>query len=390
MLPKELLLMIMDHDLHYISNDSSGTRWLKLHPSLGYDRLVLRMLENHWVHLDLKRGLPCFRLHAVITGNVDVFLRNEPDVWDGMGISNDVPQSTLICHEPGFEYDEDNVSLRNTDSRMAYVKTVLEETQKRGTGNRNIDLVFPRFRRKADADVYLDCLRHLLELGIFTNVSGLTILDILCILCRVDGPFPVRRALDMVTSPAFALIQMLLRQFPNPALYFSPQSLQSRTWRFICGPVALSEHVIQFIWNQAVQTGSAIPTGLSLNARTALVANSVKSLFHTYGPETDATFAPTSRCARIVSCLCTTDLLKGPAMGFIMGRALNENRINLFKYVIDNHPNFMQMDIDLMRNAARCLGEQRIVSYLEEKAPTEATERVVWRCRYWNWTDFQG
>lgn len=230
-LPTVLLLTIIKYDISISVNHSRGARWLSLYPSLRRDDAVMRMFEDRWVFLDLQKQVPYYRTQAAMDGNVDVFARHEPEVWQGLGVLDELCESKLVCHEPGLSQSPGESSLPHHSScdpkpidilnNNKNISTVLRITRRRGTYNRNIDLLFPRFKRKADADAFLDCWRDLVGCGDI-RFRSMSFFDILCILCREDGPFPVRDASDITTSPAAALIIRMLQD--NRKTLFFPRT----------------------------------------------------------------------------------------------------------------------------------------------------------------------
>lgn len=373
-----------------LSCESHGevARWLAVHPIFRDEALFKPILYAQWTRLDLEQSYPRWRFQAAIEGNVHAFQSVE-NAW--VGLHRQFPVGALTCSDqPPIEAKNDLVYQHGETA--AYNEAVLLETRDRATFNRNIKVDHPLFKSRQDEELYLDGLRQLLDFDGY--VGGVTFLDILCILCRDDGPFPVYDAGDSVPSPAFELMDLFLKSAPNDKNY--PFHSTPRAWKLISGTVQVHPRVFRRLWDYEKATmRNTENEDERASHMERIVDICVRSLFnesYAYHPETTQGSASGANILyqyRVIDWLCTNHELRDKAIGHIMGSGIYHKNTPICMYILRRYPDFTHQDVHMMIQLTR---NRRYIDMLniliDHPRKKTVPFPIVWSAQFglWNWS----
>lgn len=382
LIPLEIIIEIAKYNTYTADSYREGARWYLVHPCFTQDGAFNLIAWCRWTQLDRFTNRPRFRLQAAISGNVGPFLKAS-SIWKGIGMSNTFPVGGLTCNEP--DITPPDVNIRDFGKQCAHDMEVFSVTAHRGTYNRNIAISSPLslFKTRADEEVYLAYLRkhpYLLAGGRF----GLRFLDVLCILCREDGPYPLR---DGVLSPAFDILDLYLTHLGAPHRYLISSYLHPNTWPFLTGTMASHPAVLQRLWEYEQKTLNDSPKEFSDFVVVQLVHNCAERMFETYRAASDHALTPGSPFCRTLSWFCSTEGLRKAGLGCFMGRIIREKRLNAFTHLLTNHPALTEADINILTKLSKQRGLPEMSILLKTQNPVVAAETIIWRCSFWNWID---
>lgn len=178
-MPLDISLLIAEIDINTTHSYDDIVRWNLIDHSLPLGISFKRKVASNLARLDMETGYPRFLLQTIIDGDVDA-VDSTSQAWNSLNQSLKPVAGQLSCSEPGITPTEKQIALCGYDH--AYAAAVLETTERRGTHNDNISLNFPRFKNKAQENIYLDCLRRNMSSG-DGRLRGWRIVDALCMLC---------------------------------------------------------------------------------------------------------------------------------------------------------------------------------------------------------------
>lgn len=379
---------IAELDILSCNTHKQVARWLSVHPIFTDEKSLKPVLYAQWTRLDRDQGYPRWRFQAAIEGNVHAF-ESVADAW--VGLHQQFPIGPLTSRDsPPIELDPDVAEQHG--GVAGYNRTVLLETRDRATYNKNISVNHPVFRTRDDEALYIDGLRQLLDYDGF--VSQVTFLDILCVLCRDDGPMPVYDAGDSLPSPALKLMDLFLASVPDDMHHLS--QLTHNTWKLISGTVHVHPRIFQRLWDHEMAMLSKMADE---DERVAymeeLVDICVRSCFngsYAFRPETAQDSAAGTDILyqyRVINWLCTNRALRSMAIGHIMGSAIYYEHTSICTYILSRYQVFTLQDIQLMTHLSRNRRYTGMMYMLADQEPKLVPEfSVVWSAQsgLWNWS----
>lgn len=373
----EIIIQVAEINIRSTSTYSEGAKWHLVHRFFHDSRnFNFRVLYPHWVHLDVTQGCPNFRIQSAIDGRFDVF-ENVSNVWkvsldDRLGVK-------AALHDNSPLYSN---AILNSSSKVSLTTATKDTSSHKPHGI----ISFPIFKSVADLNVYLDYTK---ALALTNDVPmGLNFLEILLILARNDGPFPVPNDSDPSSLPIFGLIDTFLNQFDvgnRPS--FSRLVRRNGVWA-LCGLLPVSLHIAQRLWKYQLEDDeftAASAEDAVLN-KMHWIKEFCQGLFNHRIFKTHQ-----SHFLEVIHWLCTFDGIRHLALPHIMLRCIEQQHSELFMYMLATYPNFAERDCRNMTELLEvCIVEQEttgrdtailsdMLAQLQTIRPTNLVEpRNVW------------
>lgn len=365
----EILLILAEISAVRSEYYDTSARWLQVSNVFRRNSLFRKRLVQFWASQDVgHKRYPHFALGAAIAGHVDVFGEILKTYHDYQYDDEDkkrtvfqrIPIRVVACDKagaPSIAASQPNGALRNDP----------------GTLDGNVKLQFPCFRTKEDENAFLACYRN----AIATNSTAspkLSLLDVLCVLCREDRFLPAIRQDDDTNCniPALTMIEMCMSLSHETSLSGPVSRL---TYKNLCSsPINPSRLLLDRLWDYHYCDLVSKTNTVTATLATKLT---VSTCLHTWLPMvfSDPPRGVTPKCPldaldwkKIIDWLFTSPGLRDQAPLSVFRRATAANNRAVLSYVLDHHADkFNAQDLHAIRARVLTLEIDQKVMFREDE-----------------------
>lgn len=336
LLASELLLRIAECGISVPQSYYETVVWHDVGTLFRNNTLFNERLRWCLAHNDAQREYPHFCVDAATAGDFDA-LANVMNAYTAeLGLEATMELLTRQLPVDEIEYTGGDVGvvsrqehMEQTGGERAWSRLVMEATRGNGTFNDHIQVNYPRFNSRADADVWLNCIRNYFSLSKTLDRKP-RLLDVLCIMAREGGRFSVSSTDPSISSPAFAMIDLILKPFLE-----SPTSGVPRpTYSSLCGPVDSPVALMNCLWaHDAPTTITRAGIFPMLVVRTALTACLYRqhTCFYISG------FTAQSQWKKVIDWLLSCEVLRPQTRTFVMRAVELDEMPDVAQYLSEKH-----------------------------------------------------